>query len=310
MVGGLVFDFFVFPGLFFTLGVGIVTSWLVRKVSALVQWRVGPPLLQPAYDIAKLFGKENIIPRGSTEWGFLIVPLLGPIGLLLASIILVKANYLATAFIGDIIVVLYLLILPALAVVLGGMSSGNPLSSLGANRELRLIAAYELPLLLAVTTAIVKTGGGLSLATFSSQWVAASFSGTFAFIALLLCIQAELGFIPFDIPEAETEIMGGPLIEYSGPLLGLFKISHLMALLVLPLFLITVFLGGFGTGWEALWGAIKYVLVLVVIILIKNTNPRLRSDQALKFFWYGAAPLALIALVMAVVGNLIGIAWL
>lgn len=310
MVGRLVFDFFVFPGLFFTLAVGILASWLVRKVSALVQWRVGPPLLQPAYDIAKLFGKENIIPKGSTEWGFLIVPLLGPIGLLLASIILVKANYLATAFIGDIIVVLYLLVLPALAVVLGGMSSGNPLSSLGANRELRLIAAYELPLLLAVTTAIVKTGGELSLATFSSQWVATSFSGTFAFIASLLCIQAELGFIPFDIPEAETEIMGGPLIEYSGPLLGLFKISHLMALLVLPLFLITVFLGGFGTGWEAFWGAIKYVLVLVVIILIKNTNPRLRSDQALKFFWYGAAPLALIALVMAVVGNLTGIAWL
>lgn len=310
MVGRLVFDFFVFPGLFFTLALGILASWLVRKVSALVQWRVGPPLLQPAYDIAKLFGKENIIPKGSTEWGFLIAPLLGPIGLLLASIILVKANYLATAFIGDIIVVLYLLVLPALAVVLGGMASANPLSSLGANRELRLIAAYELPLLLAVTTAIVKTGGGLRLATFSSQWVAASFSGAFAFIASLLCIQAELGFIPFDIPEAETEIMGGPLIEYSGPLLGLYKISHLMALLVLPLFLITIFLGGFGTGWEALWGAIKYVLVLVVIILIKNTNPRLRSDQALKFFWYGAAPLALIALVMAVVGNLTGIAWL
>ena len=79
--------------------------------------------------------------------------------------------------------------------------------------------------------------------------------------------------------------------------------------LVLPLFLVTVFLGGFSTGWGALWGALKYVLVLVGIILIKNTNPRLRSDQALKFFWYGAAPLALLSLVLAVIGDLIGLGW-
>lgn len=310
MVGGLLFDFFLFPGLLFTLAIGILASWIVRKVSALIQWRVGPPLLQPAYDIVKLFGKESIIPLESTEWSYLVVPLLGPAGLLLASIILVKANYPGTSFIGDVIVVLYLLILPALSVVLGGMASGNPLSGMGSNRELRLMIAYELPLLLSITTAITKAGGALKLATFSSQWIAASFSGALAFIASLLCIQAELGFIPFDTPEAETEIMGGPLIEYSGPLLGLFKISHLMALLVLPLFLITVFLGGFSTGWGALWGAFKYILVLVGIILIKNTNPRLRSDQALKFFWYGAAPLALVSLILAVVGNLIGVGWI
>ncbi|MFB6291667.1 MAG: respiratory chain complex I subunit 1 family protein [Candidatus Bipolaricaulia bacterium] len=308
MVGGLLFNFFVFPGLLFTLVLGIIASWVVRKVSALVQWRVGPPLLQPAYDIAKLFGKENIIPSGSVEWSYLIAPLLGPAGLLLASIILVKANYLGTSFIGDVIVVLYLLILPALSIVLGGMSTGNPLSGLGSNRELKLMLSYELPLLLSITAAIVKSGG-LKIVTFTAQPIAASVSGALGFIAALLCIQAELGFIPFDIPEAETELMGGPLIEYSGPLLGLYKISHLMALLVLPLFLVTVFLGGFSTGWGALWGAIKYVLVLVGIILIKNTNPRLRSDQALKFFWYGATPLALLALVLAVVGDLVGLGW-
>lgn len=308
MVGSLVFDFFVFPGLLFTLAVGIIASWVVRKVSALIQWRVGPPLLQPAYDIAKLFGKENIIPEGGTEWSYLIAPLLGPAGLLLASIILVKANYLGTSFIGDVIVVLYLLVLPALSVVLGGMSTGNSLSAMGSNRELRLMIAYELPLLLSITAAIVKAGG-LKLVTFTGQPVVASISGALGFIAALLCIQAELGFIPFDTPEAETELMGGPLIEYSGPLFGLYKISHLMALLVLPLFLVTVFLGGFSTGWGALWGAIKYVLVLVGIILIKNTNPRLRSDQALKFFWYGAAPLGLLALILAVVGDLIGMGW-
>jgi len=132
----------------------------------------------------------------------------------------------------------------------------------------------------------------------------------FVFLVALLCIQAELKFIPFDTPEAETEIMGGPLIEYSGPLLALFKISHLMALLVLPLFLVTVFLGGFSAGLGALWGALKYVLVLVAIILIKNTNPRLRSDQALHFFWYGVAPIALFSLILAILGNYLGLAWL
>lgn len=309
MAGRLVFDFFIFPGLLFTLAAGVLASWVVRKVSALIQWRVGPPLLQPGYDIAKLFGKDNIIPEGSSEWSYLIAPLLGPAGLLLASIILVKANYLGTSFIGDVIVVLYLLVLPALSLVLGGMSTGNSLSAMGSNRELRLMIAYELPLLLSITVAIVKTGG-LKLVSFTSQPVVASISGALAFVAALLCIQAELGFIPFDTPEAETELMGGPLIEYSGPLLGLFKISHLMALLVLPLFLVTVFLGGFSRGWGALWGAGKYLLVLIGVILIKNTNPRLRSDQALKFFWYGAGPLALLALVLAVLGDVIGIGWL
>jgi len=120
-----------------------------------------------------------------------------------------------------------------------------------------------------------------------------------------------LGFTPFDIAEAETEIMSGPYIEYSGPLLSVFKITQSLMLFTLPIFMITLFWGGIQFyGWELLWFIIKYVVILVLIIVIKNTNPRIRIDQALKFFWGFCTITAVTAFVLAVIGNIYGIAWL
>jgi len=120
-----------------------------------------------------------------------------------------------------------------------------------------------------------------------------------------------VGFVPFDIAEAETELAGGVLMEYSGPLLAIWKITQAMMLVAMPLFLITMFLGGFGSGGiELVWGVVKYVLILVVMILIKNTNPRVRIDQAMKFFWVYCGIALTIAVVLAMVGNVYGIGWL
>jgi len=270
-----VFAFFVFPGLLFAAAIGLISKWIDRKVTALVQWRVGPPLLQPLYDIIKLMCKEVIIPAGSRRTGFFTAPLIGLAGATLAATILGMANLKGDSFIGDLIVIIYLLVLPSLAVIIGGSTSGNPLAALGASREMKLILAYELPFLLAVATVIVKAGGTLKLAVIAQHFIAGSISGFLALIVAILCTQAKLAYVPFDIPEAETEISSGPYIEYSGALLGIFKLTQAMMLFILPLFTITVFLGGINTSWQSiLLGIIKYVILVTIIVLIKNTNPR------------------------------------
>ena len=297
----------IFPGFVFTLVLGLVATWVVRKVSALVQWRVGPPLLQPFYDVAKLMGKEVLIPEASQRTVFQIAPVVGLAGALLLSTMLWMST-IKEAFIGDLIVAIYLMVLPSLALILGSSASASPHASLGTSREMKLVMGYELSLILALIVVLIKSGGQISLAAIAEQTPVMSISGLLAFLVALLCVQAKLGFVPFDIAEAETELGGGVLMEYSGALLAVWKIVHAMLLVALPLFLVTVFLGGF-TG--ALWaGIVKLVIVWVLLILIKNTNPRVRIDQAMKFFWSYCGLVMAIAIILAVLGNYYGISWL
>ncbi|GAF97839.1 unnamed protein product, partial [marine sediment metagenome] len=207
----MVLQVLVFPGLLFTAAVGLVTSWIDRKVTARVQMRVGPPLLQPFYDVIKLMVKETCIPAGGSRLLFLSAPVVGLAGAALASTIIwrsLMAPHLA--FIGDLIVVLYLLMLPALAVVLGSFASRNPLASLGGSREMKLMLAYELPFVLAVFVPVIQTHsvrlGDLLLA---EKAAVANPSGVIALIVSILCMQAKLTLVPFDAPEAETELAGG-----------------------------------------------------------------------------------------------------
>jgi len=298
----------IFPGFLFTAVFGLVASWIVRKVSALVQWRVGPPLFQPFYDIMKLMGKEVLMPQDAQRTVFLMAPLVGLAGVLLLSTMLWRITIAQTAFIGDIIVAIYLMVLPSLALILGSSASGSPHATVGTSREMKLVMSYELSLVLAFIVVIIKTGGQLELAAISQQASVLSISGMLAFLAALLCVQAKLGFVPFDIAEAETEVMGGVFVEYSGALLAVWKLIHAMMLVALPLFLVMVFLGGFGAS---LWAGIgKYVLVLVLLILIKNTNPRVRIDQAMKFFWFYCGTALIAAIILATIGSYYGIGWL
>jgi NADH-quinone oxidoreductase subunit H len=304
-----IIQFLIFPGFLFTAIVGLLASGIDRKVTARLQYRMGPPWYQPLIDIVKLLGKETLLPDGSSKTIFLIAPLIGLAGITLVSTVL----WLATlnpnvGFIGDIIVVLYLLTLPALSLILGGFASANPLASLGSSREMKLILSYELPFILALLVPIIKTGGTLTIGGILNYQAAngiiiGSWSGVIAFIVAVLCMQAKLGLVPFDISEAETEIMGGPVIEYSGAPLAIFKLTKAMLLFTVPVFLIVSFMGGIGVkGLSLIWGILKYVGLLVVIVIIRNTNPRLRIDQALRFFWGPVTILAVVAVVLALLG--------
>ncbi len=300
----------IFPGIGFAMVVGILASWVDRKVTARIQFRVGPPLLQPVYDLVKLVGKEVVIPVSAQPGVFLLAPLVGFVAAALSAVILGVNNFLGQSFLADLIVLVYLLLIPSLAIIVGGSASGNPHSSIGASREMKLVMAYELPLILAIVTVIINAGFSLDLAVISAEPQISSISGVLAFIVSLICIQAKLAEVPFDIPEAETELMEGPLLEYSGLPLAIFKATHMLLLYLLPLYLITIFLGGIGTGYGIIWGGLKYLLIIVLIILIKNTNPRLRIDQAVVFFWTWMTALAGLAVLLAGVGNIYGIGWL
>jgi len=305
----ILFDFIVFPGFLFTAFVGLLVSWIDRKVTARVQWRVGPPILQPLYDFVKLLGKETIVPQGGSKLTFLLSPLLGLTAVTIVSTILWLVMISpGKTFLGDLIVVIYLLTIPSISIILGGFASGNPLASLGASREMKMILAYELPFILAIFTPVIQAHGVIRLGDLLQyQWAKGislgSWSGFIAFIVAIICMQAKLALVPFDIPEAETEIIAGPYIEYSGAPLAVYKLTRWMMLFVVPVFLVLTFMGGIiFEGWHILWGISKYVLLLVLIILMHNTNPRVRIDQAIKFFWGPMTILAVMAVIFAFLG--------
>ncbi len=301
--------YLVFPGFLFTAAVGMLVSWIDRKVTARVQWRVGPPLLQPLYDFVKLLGKETIVPKGSSKATFLLAPLFGLMAVTLVSTLIWSAIlWPDKGFAGDLIVVIYFLVFPMLAVIIGGFASKNPIASLGSSREMKLMLADELPFLLAVFVPVIQAGGTIRLGQLllyqqTYGWVFGSISGVLALIVAILTMQAKLTLVPFDIPEAETEIMSGPYVEYSGPPLAIFKLTRMMMLFTVPMVLVLLFLGGMRfEGWDILWSILKYVALLVIVVLIRNTNPRVRIDQAMKFFWGPVTFLGIVAIVLAFLG--------
>jgi len=306
----LLYYILVIPGFLFTAFVGLLSTWVDRKVTARIQWRQGPPLFQPFADILKLLGKETFIPEGASKIVFLSAPLIGLAAVILVSTMLWILNInIYGSFVGDLIVIYYLLIIPSLALMIGGSASRNPFSALGASREMKLVLAYELPFIIAIATVIAKTGSVIMGNIIGYQAIHGmmlnSASGAMAFIVCLLVVQAKLGFVPFDTAEAEQEIMAGTLLEYSGPPLAVFRLTKAMLLFTLPVLLITLFLGGIDTYSlaGALWFILKYVIILTLIILIKTTNPRIRIDQAVRFFWGPVTALAVIGFILAVIGR-------
>ncbi len=308
MIAQAVFDVFVFPGVLFTAVLGLMAGWLDRKVSARFQYRVGPPLFQNFNDFFKLLGKETILVKSGVSWLFVAAPLAGFAVMSLVATAVGTALFSGRSAGADLIVVMYMLMLYSVLIVLGGASPGNVYSSLGAGREVKILLADELPFILACLVPIIRSGYQLKLAAILAYQAEhgmfiGSVSGVLAFIVALLAVQAKMALPPFHIPEAETELVAGPFIEYGGPLLAFWKLNQFMMYVVFPFLLILLFWGGFPlAGLGVLWGVLKYVLILVLMIIIKNTNPRLRTDTAIAFFWKTLSPLAMAAVVLAVLG--------
>jgi NADH-quinone oxidoreductase subunit H len=291
MINQLIY-FLVFPGFIFLAIAGGLFSWADRKITAMVQFRKGPPLLQPFYDFFKLLlVKETILPANGSKRTFLLAPVFSLAGATLSGIIILLPVFgIETGFSGDIIVIFYVLTIPSVAYIIGALASGNLLASIGASREMKLIISYELTFLLAIAAVIYKsqmaTGMHEIISVQQSEGVfIGSISGVLLFVVFIFCIQAKLGLVPFDMAEAEAEITQGCFIEYSGSAYSMIKLAKYMMLFILPAFLCAVLLGGLRfNGLNMLWSILKLAGVLLLITLIRNTNPRLRIDQAMRFF--------------------------
>jgi NADH-quinone oxidoreductase subunit H len=298
----LLFYYLFFPGFIFASAIGLLTVWLDRKVSARVQWRYGPPWYQGFADIGKLLYKEVIIPREAFGSGFIAAPLFGLAAVTLGVTILCVSFFgMSEGFIGDIIVVWYLFAIPAIALIYMGSTSGNPLSSVGVSREIKLLLSYDLPMIIVVVMMASKAG------SFSIQGIMdwqrtngsniSNWYGIIGFLVAIFCIQAKLGRVPFDLPEAETELGSGILMELSGGVLAAYELSKAIMLFGLPMFLIILFWGKGIIG-----GILIYLLIVVLLILIKNTNPRVRIDHAMKYFWGWMSGAAILAGILAYFG--------
>lgn len=304
----------VFPGFLFCFLAGMLLCGIDRKLVARMQKRVGPPILQPFYDFFKLCGKETIVPAAAERISFMLAPLLGLAALVVIQLFIPVFSFTAFYGMADIIVILYLLLIPAISIIMGGAASGSPYAGVGLSREMVTIISCELPLVL-VLLAVAKTVGsamGTGLC-FSLSDIAEyqEINGSLitrismlpAAAAMLLVIPGETGSHPFDTAEAETEICEGLLAEYSGAALGVFKLSHAVKMLTLSSLFAALFLGGLGTGILVLDALLLFLLcagiTAVSISLVHAVTARLKIEQIFKFYWTVVSLPALLSLVLA-----------
>jgi NADH-quinone oxidoreductase subunit H len=302
----------VYPGLLFLFAYATFSEWFDRKVYARLQNRMGPThtgrfgLLQPVADFFKLMAKEDVVPEAADKGFFNALPAFGLAVVATAALLLPVWNFdLAnpgwTSFSGDIIVLLYLLSLPTLILFLAAWSSTNLFSTIGGARVLTMLFGYEVPLFL--SPAILANSWRLAeIAAFYQARPLLLLVNVLGFLVALIAVQAKLERCPFDIPDAETEIVGGTFTEYSGKKLAIFRLTMDIELVVASGLLAAVFLGGFPGG--ALIGFVHFVVktlfVIFLLSLIRALTSRIRIDQVVSFAWKILAPLAVVQLLVTI----------
>ena len=295
----------IFPGGVFALGLGLGLKGIDRRVAARLQRRVGPPLLQPFFDLIKLSRKQTTVPDTSCRPLFLALPPVGAASMLLAAALVpIPGIYAPDPMLGDMLVLFYLLVVPGMVLMLAGSASGSPFGAIGFSREMMLMLAYETPIVLVLVTAGIRAGGGDGAITLSLTEIMRhqQTHGAFLFdpvmwlalLAFAAFLPANLGTIPFDTPEAKTEILDGPLLEYSGAALGLFKaMSALKAVVVLNLGVCLFFPTAPANPSALLVHLVKLLPMAAGVTVLRVSMGRMRVDQAFRFFFKW--PLALAA---------------
>ncbi|MBN1568972.1 MAG: NADH-quinone oxidoreductase subunit H [Acidobacteria bacterium] len=304
----------VFPGFVFQFVFSTYLEWVDRKLYARMQNRRGPlytgykGMLQPVADIFKLFFKEDIVPAGADRFMFSFMPILGLAAVMTAGLYIPVWLFTSyNSFEGDLVVVLYLLSIPSLVLFLAGWFSVNPFSLIGATRVLTQLFAYEIPFFLAMLTPAVVAGSWQIQKIAVFPWTSGAFwviaLQMLAFLVALLTLQAKLERVPFDIPEAETEVVGGPLTEYSGKKLALFRIQKDILMLVGSAFIAALFLGGFPGGilLGVLQLLIKTTFIVFLLSVVRAGFARIRIDQIVSFSWKYLAPVSLVQLLIVLI---------
>ena len=304
LIAGLVIMVILVNGVL--LGAAAVT-WLERRLLGRFQNRVGPNrwgpfgLLQPLADLAKLITKEDLIPEGADRIAFTLVPIgmMLPLLLLTAVIPFARNTALADLNVG----VLFLLAVSSvstLAIFMAGWSSNNRYAMFGAARAVAVLISYEVPVVLSLLGVVMVAGTMSLMGIVEAQKVVFLLVQPLAVFVFLAGMSAELNRTPFDLAEAESEIIAGYHTEYSGAKFALIQAAEFGGVLVVAGIIATLFLGGWAgplpdyLGW--LWFLLKTLAVVFLFIWIRATYPRLRIDQIMAFSWKFLLPLSLVNL--------------
>jgi NADH-quinone oxidoreductase subunit H len=295
--------------------IGTIFTWMERKVVGRFQSRVGPNrvgpfgILQAIADAVKLLFKEDIVPRRADRLLFNTAPIvmLAPSLLALAVIPFGSGSYVADLNIA----VLYVVAMggiASLAVLMAGYSSGNKLALLGSMRAVAMLLSYEIPLVMALLGITILAGSMSMVDIIEAQHVPFLLVSPLGALVFLIAMSAELNRPPFDVTEAESELVGGYLTEYSGMKFGVFYLAEFCNVVLAGALFAILFLD----GWEwailpsHLWFLIKVFGFLFVASWVRATLPRMRIDQILTFAWKYLFPLSLVNVLALAVES---IAW-
>ena len=299
----------------FSLLLVIFTIWLERKIYALIQDRLGPNrvgpwgIFQTFPDMIKIFTKEYITPDGADKVVFNLAPILA-----VGAVILIWAVLpLAPTIIGSEVNVgiLYIVAVGAigtLSLIMAGWSSNNKYALLGAFRAVAQMVSYEVPMVIALLIPVLLAGTMGLNSIVESQNVWFIFVSPVAAFLFFISSQAEIGRAPFDLLEAESELVAGYQTEYSGLKFGMFYVGEFLHAFTVSALTTTLFLGGWrGPGAEhsaffgLFWFFLKTFIVYFFVIVLRISMPRLRIDQLLNFNWKFLTPIALVLLITTAV---------
>ncbi len=297
----------LFPGFLFLATLGMSYEFVDRRLYARFQNRQGPPWYQPLADFIKLGSKEEIVPEGASPVVFRALPLIALAAAVTAVLYVPIVSFEpALSFTGDLVVVLYLLTLPTVCFFLAGWYSASLYATIGATRTLAQLFAYEVPLLLSLLAPALLSGSW-SITDISRFYAANPWFALInipAFVVALIALQGKLERVPFDIPEAETEIVSGAFVEYGGRLLALFKLTLNIELVVGCALLCAIFLP-FGLGQGPVIGfmlfLVKTLFLLFLLALMRSSVARLRIEQMTLFCWRYVAPTALFQMLVNII---------
>jgi NADH-quinone oxidoreductase subunit H len=292
------FYILIFPGLLFVSLFGLAAEYVDRKLCARLQNRVGPPWFQPFADWVKLVAKQTVVPTDADPAIFRLMPVVALTSAITALLYLpLWGTQALFSFQGDVIVVLYLLTIPTLTFFLGGWYSRSVFSMIGAARSITQLFAYEIPLFLSILApALLANTWSLSQMTlFYGRHPLYGLCNVTGFWIALTALLGKLEKVPFDIPEAETEIVAGSFTEYSGRLLAFFRLTIDIEMVVGASLLAAVFLP-YGLSLGPLVGFVLYLLKVLLIVALLSVSrtlfARLRIDQMIDFCWKYVAPVA------------------
>jgi NADH-quinone oxidoreductase subunit H len=281
--------------------------WLERKVSGDIQSRVGPNRvggrfgpLQTVADALKLLMKEDIIPAGADRAIFILAPFVVFVPTLLVFLVVPFSDrWIVKDLNLGVLFVVAVSAFPVIGLFMAGWASNNKYAMLGAMRAAAQTMSYEIPLILAMVCVVVAAGslriGDIVGAQRDGHWFILRFPLQIAFLLYLITSMAELKRVPFDLPEAESELVAGYHVEYTGMRFAIFFIGEFAHLFFVAAFCTTLFLG----AWEgpllppAVWFLVKTYAVILVIMWVRWTLPRLRIDQIMGFAWKLLVPAAL-----------------